>query len=279
LRAYEAAEKLQIAERERADEVERRFRRAKELGDLVFRISEDEIGSDSPFQGPRKRLLLSALGIYRELVLVGHDAAQREELDKLMRRVKILLDDLDLKREAEGAILLFHQDVKTELGINADQIKNIEKFAPRPSSGGMGFPGKGWGPGGPGMMRPPMPPTLSQKDKVELIQGLTGTQRQRLRQIYVQFRGPSAFTELDVIEALDLTLEQRRHIKLLQNSGMNGFASSALSYLGKFGGMPQKLPGGIDPNVKVMDQIMEYLTLAQRDAWRNLTGLPFHTHR
>ncbi|HEV3440393.1 MAG TPA: serine/threonine-protein kinase, partial [Gemmata sp.] len=56
-RAYKAADELAKSERERADEVERRFHRAKQLGDLIFQISEDEIGSASPFQGPRRRLL------------------------------------------------------------------------------------------------------------------------------------------------------------------------------------------------------------------------------
>ena len=276
-RAYKAADELAKSERERADEVERRFHRAKQLGDLIFQISEDEIGSASPFQGPRRRLLLAALEIYRELIAAGHDATVRAELDKLRSRVETLLTELDLKREAEGSFLLFHSDVKTELAISAEQSKKIDKFAVRPSSGsgGGGFPGKGHGFG---WGRPGMNPTpsLSQKDKNELIQSLTGSQRQRLRQIYVQFRGPSAFTELDVIEALDLTPAQRQHIKLLQNEGMNGFGFSALSYLGKIGGMPQKLPGGLDPGVKVMDKIMEYLTPAQRETWHTLTGAPFH---
>jgi hypothetical protein len=278
-RAYKAADALAKSERDRADEVERRFHRAKELGDLVFRISENEIGSDSPFQGPRRKLLIAALEIYRELVSVGQDPKVRAELDVLMVKVQKLLTDQDLKREAEGAFLLFHSDVKTELATTAEQNRTIDRMAgrPGPGSGGGGFPGKGFG--RPGMTMPPNP-SLSQEAKIDLIRSLNGSQRQRLRQIYVQFRGPSAFTELDVIEALELTPAQRQHIKLLQNEGMTGFGFSALSYLGKIGGMPQKLPGGLDPGVKIMDKIMEYLTPAQRETWRTLTGPPFHTsHR
>jgi hypothetical protein len=131
-----------------------------------------------------------------------------------------------------------------------------------------------------GMGRPGGAPSLSPEARVDLIKGLTGAQRQRLRQIYVQYRGPSAFTELDVVDALDLTLAQRNHINELKNKGLNGVAM-ALSHLGKMGGMPQKMPNGyVDPGVKVLEQILEYLTPTQRETWRTLTGPPFQSgHR
>lgn len=271
-RAYQVADEMAKSEHERAEEVERRFRRAKELGDLVFRISEDEIGSTSAFQGPRRRLLLAALEIYRELVSVGHDAAVRAELDKLKTKIETLLTEQDLKREGDGAFLLFHSDVKTELATTAEQSKKIDRLAvrPTPPSGAGGFPGRGFG-------RPPMslPPPLSQEAKIDLIRTLNASQRQRLRQIYVQYRGPSAFTELDVIEALDLTPTQRQHIKTLQNESMTWFGFSPLSYLGRIGGTAPKPPGGTEPSAKVMDRIMEYLTPQQRETWHTLTGPPF----
>lgn len=271
--AYEAAEAAAAREKERADEVERRFRRAKELGDLVFKISEDEIGSASPFQGPRRKLLLAALNIYNELISVGQDPKVREDLREHMKKVQDLLTAQDLKREAEAAFLLFHADVRNELALSADQSKKIEKMTTTKSS---------FGPGGfsiKGIGKPLSFPSLSQDAKIDLIKNLSGSQRQRLRQIYVQFRGPKAFTELDVIEALELTPTQRQHISMLQNSGPEGFGFSALSYLGKIGGMPAKLPGGLDPSVKIMDRIMECLNNAQKEAWRTLTGAPFHSHR
>jgi hypothetical protein len=271
--AYEAADAAAKREEKRADEVERRFQQARKLGDMIYKISEEEIGSASPFQGPRRKLLLAALDNYRELVLVGHDPKEREALEILMTKVQKLLEEQDLKREAEAAFLLFHSDVKTELAMTSEQSRKIDGMGGRHSSGSGSFPGMA----GKGHPRPPMNPSLTQDAKIDLIKGLTGSQRQRLRQIYVQFRGPSAFTELDVVEALDLTSAQRQYIKHLQSDGPTGFGLSALSYLGKIGGMAPKLPGGLDPTAKVMDRIMECLTPTQRDTWKTLTGASFHT--
>src|SRR5207249_4979926 len=46
--ANEETQKARLAADARADEAEKRFRRAKELGDLVLRISEEEMGTDRP---------------------------------------------------------------------------------------------------------------------------------------------------------------------------------------------------------------------------------------
>src|SRR5205823_3019864 len=131
-RAYQAADALTKSERARADEAERRFRQSKELTDLVLKISEEEIGSDSPFQGPRRRLLRAALDNYRNLM--------------------------------------------------ADR--------------------RG--------------PALDPAVRAELIRVLTVAQRQRLRQIFLQFLGPMAFNDPDVVERLALTPAQRQQIRVIQ---------------------------------------------------------------
>ena len=264
-KAQAAAETLAVQYKEAGNEIKRKYDSVKEVADLVYKLSEEEIGSDSPFQGPRRKLLLAALDISRKLMAEGNNQ-DRVKLEEHMKKVQDLLTQLDLRREAEGAQLLFHADVKAELAITPEQSKEIDRWTP-PAGGAV----KGHAVGAIG--RPAVTPSIPQEVRINLIQSLTGAQRQRLRQIYVQYRGPKAFTEVDVIEALDLNLEQRQHIKLLQNDGTS-FGFSALSYLSKIGGVPQKLPGG-DPSVKIMDKIMDYLKPEQREKWKSLVGPPF----
>jgi serine/threonine protein kinase len=268
--AYEAAKAAAKREENRADEVEQRFQQARKLGDLIFKISEDELGSDSGFQGTRRKLLLAALNNYRELVLVGNDPKEREVLEKHMEKVLRLLEEQDLKREGEAAFLLFHSDVKTELSISTEQSKRIETVSAKDGMGGKHGPFKG-------APLAPQGPSLTQDTKITLIKSLTGVQRQRLRQIYVQYRGPKAFTELDVVEALDLTAAQRQYITHVEKDAPREFIMSRLSYLGKIGGAAPK--AGFDPTARLTDKILDCLTDLQKETWKTLTGSPFHTRK
>jgi serine/threonine protein kinase len=266
------------AERDRADEAERRFRQAKKLGDLILRISEEEIGSDSPFQGPRRRLLLAVLENYQTLLAAGHDDPQvRAELDRVLADVQRLLAQQTAMRESEGAFLLraddWFKDVRAELGLSAEQLGRIDRLLPRHS-------------------RPGPPPGNDPKTRAEVMKVLTTEQRQRLQQVFLQIRGPMAFNDPDVVERLRMTPDQRQQIKVIQTVGWSGM----------FGPLPGRPPGGpggppgpparpgdgprrgpgpggppdLDAVARMTDRIVaEVLTAEQRDGWRALVGKTF----
>src|SRR5262249_6922109 len=220
-KAYNAADALAQAERERANEAERRFRQSKALGDLVFRVSEEEIGWDSPSQGPRRRLLLAALQTYRDLLASGHDDPEvRAELDRLLARVERLLAEQSEMREAEATFLLGTPAVRGELELTPEQAEARGRVVARTGPGGPGLEPKGSGPKGPGPKGPGGPgpeprgpgmgpdPRRAMADpavRLELIRLLTTPQRQRLRQIFLQYLGPMAFNDPEVVERLGLT--------------------------------------------------------------------------
>jgi serine/threonine protein kinase len=214
------------AERDRADEAERRFRQAKGLGDAMLRISEEEIGSGGPFQPARYRLLQAALHNYEELRAAGHgDPQVREQLDQMLDRVRNLLAQQAAAREIEPAYLLVWHDVQDDLGLSDEQIDRIERLE--------GFaaqrrPGKGppeWRLADPGLRK-------------ELIEVLTPPQRVRLRQLFFQSRGLFAFNEPEVVDELRLTSVQRQQIRMIQTEAFTGFGP------GPPGGGPGKLFGG-----------------------------------
>jgi serine/threonine protein kinase len=263
-RARMEADALAKAERDRADEAEKRFQRAKELGDHILQISEEEIGAETPFQGPRRRLLVTALENYRALLAGGHDDPNvRADLDKVMGRVQSLIAEQDLRREADAAFLMKRSDVRAELNLSENLVKRVDSvFQPQPQ-------GKG-----PDRWRPPGP---SPETKIELIKSLTASQRQRLRQISLQFRGPMVFNEPEIVEALNLTYPQRQYIKAIQMEELGSFGTPGP--MGKSPGIKSPSISETNARAQALIRILESLTSEQRETWRNVCGKPFNqTH-
>jgi hypothetical protein len=250
----------------------------------MLRISEEEIGSDAPFQPARYRLLQAALRNYEELRAAGHDDPKvREELDRMLDRVRGLLDQQAAAREAEGAFLLAIPDVREELDLSDDQRERIDRVFGRKDPPPFRGPGKG-----------PPPDVFRLADpetRQELLRVLTGPQRGRLRQLFLQSRGPFAFAEPEVVDELRLTPEQRQQIKMIQTEAFPWFGPGP----GKFGrpgppkgpgGPPDGRPGppggprGPDPEAmaramaQVMEKILAALDPEQRAKWQALVGKP-----
>lgn len=259
-KAREEADKLAKSERERADAAEKRFRQAKELGDHILQITEEEIGAQTPFQGPRRRLLLAALENYKGLLAEGHEDPQvRAELDRVSAQVTSLLADQDLRREADNAFLMMKPDVRAELNLTPEITRRVDQaFAPQ----GKGQPSQG---------RPRPPPGPSQEAKIEMIKALNKQQRLRLFQISIQYRSPMVFNEPEVIEKLNLSYSQRQQIKMIQNEELGGFL-----HMGKKDGPPPLTSVQTDARSKAQERILEILSQEQRDSWRTLCGKLFN---
>jgi serine/threonine protein kinase len=255
--ARKQADALARAERARADEAQQRFRRAKELGDLILRISEEEMGADRPLQGPRRRLLQAALENSKWLLAGGHDDPKvREELAKVVARVESLIKEQDLRWASDAAFLMRDPNIRAELKLTEDQVRRVDLAFPPPGKG----PEKG----------PSRPVDPRPETKIELIQSLTAEQRVRLRQISVQLRGAWVFNDAEVVEALNLTFAQRQQIRVIQAEELGTF--------GPFGkGDPKQAPRA-EANARAIDRIVEVLASEQQEAWRALCGAPY-SHR
>lgn len=286
-KAYQAADANAKAERERADEAERRYQQAKELSDTVLRISEEEIGSDSPFQGPRRRLLLAALENYRKLLAESNDPTVRVEL----ARVERLLADQTVAREAEGVFLLGISEVHAEVGLSDEQLDRIQHVLRQKESERVRF--------GPPDQHDLWRATFDPAVRREVSVVLEPPQRRRLRQVFLQIRGPAAFNEPDVVEALDLKPDQRQQIRVLQTQpwwpgkgppvgpppvkgppvGKPPAGNPPSGNPPRKGGPPPPgWPGRPDPEVlaRMTERIRsEVLTAPQRVKWAELIGQPF----
>jgi hypothetical protein len=233
-------------ERQRADEAERRFRQAKATSDLVLRVTEEDLGAASPFQGTRRRLLLAALENYRDLQMNGPaDPEARAEIERLLARVQGLLAEQAARQETERVFLLRHPSVRAELSLTPDQTKQVEAAFDPPAA-------DAW-------HRMPDPGTRD-----AIAKGLTGPQRQRLRQIALQFLGPGAFRDPDVVEVLALSASQRQQIRAILAEAFTPTAHRKDSR-----------PVRPEPPTKALKRILDVLTPEQRTAWREIVGPPF----
>jgi serine/threonine protein kinase len=232
-------------ERQRADEAERRFRQAKAMSDVLLRVSEEELGESSPFQGTRRRLLQTALENYRDLQRNGPaDPEVRAEIERIQK----LLAEQAARREAERVFLLRHPSVRAELALSPDQSEQIAAaFAPR-------------GPEPAADVWHRMP---DRETRAAIAELLTEPQRVRLRQIALQFLGPGAFSDPDVIEGLALTASQRQQIRAIRAEAFTPAAG--------------RRPVRAEPPAKVLKRILDALTPEQRATWQELVGVPFGT--
>jgi hypothetical protein len=230
-------------ERQRADEAERRFRQAKAMSDMLLRVSEEDLGASSPFQSTRRRLLQTALESYRDLQRNGPaDPEVRAEIERIQK----LLAVQAARQEAERVFLLRHPSVRAELALSPEQSEQIAAaFAPRGPAADV------WG----------RMPDRETRDAIAEL--LTESQRVRLRQIALQFLGPGAFSDPDVIDGLALTASQRQQIRAIRAEAFTPAAG--------------RRPVRAESPAKVLKRILDALTPEQRATWQEFVGVPFGT--
>jgi hypothetical protein len=218
---------------------------------VVLRVSEEDLGAASPFQGTRRRLLLAALENYRDLQSDGPaDPEVRAEIERVLARVQRLLAEQSARQESERVFLLRHPSVRTELALTPEQAERV----------GAAFDPLG---------REPADiwhrmPDRETRDAIAKL--LTEPQRVRLRQIALQFLGPGAFSDPDVVEGLALTAAQRQQIRAIR-------AEAFTPATGRAGRRPVRP----EPPAKILKRVLDTLTPEQRATWEKFVGSPLGT--
>jgi eukaryotic-like serine/threonine-protein kinase len=202
-------------EKARANEAEESFRQARQSVDLLVEISEDEIG-DNPFMRQmRRRLLQTALGFYQDFIDARRgDAASQADLAAVEKRVSGILDDLELLRRDERALLLRRPVVVRELGLGTEQRERInnlfrswdeEEKSLRSAEKGLDDES-----------RQERSIALAEQRAPSLERVLTAEQLDRLQQLAWQAEGLAAFREPEVVAELGLSREQRLAIRKIE---------------------------------------------------------------
>lgn len=280
-------------EQARAVESEQSFNQARQAVDLLIQIGEEELADKPPLQGTRKRLLVAALAYYKDFIAHrSTDAASQQELAAVETRVTSILRELVVVESFFQAQLTADPDVQADLQVTPEQRQQLEELnrqpLPDPDATHSSSAAR---------QRGFVQHAESQTARLALI--LTDQQRERLKQISLQSQGLFAFSEPEVIDALQLTTEQRKQIREIEfqsffSRGPRHGDGPRPGEGGRHPDGPRKggpPPGGFreggfrgppphhEPDEQRMkqavDQVTALLKPTQRQRWEQLIGLPF----
>ena len=261
-------------EKLRAEEAEERFQLARRSADEMIRIADEEFGEGPQMQAIRKRLLETALAFYQEfLEQRRNDPSARADLELTRGRVQKILSDLAVIQGAWKHMLLGMPEVQDELNLNGSQRGRVRDIVQDIEPRGERF----------GDL---LKMTRDQRDgalvdemrrlETEIAAILTAGQRDRFAQLALQSRGVLAFRETVVIQALDLTPDQRERLRLLENDperpgGEAGGPGGPGGRPGGAGGGPRFGPGPKG----AMEKALAILTPVQLKRWNDRIGPKF----
>lgn len=295
-------------ERLRAQEAEQRFQQARQAVDLLIEVSQEELSDKPPLQNLSKRLLETALVYYQDFIAQrSGDPSRQAELLAVQERLKKILDDLAVMEGAGQFILLADRRVQADLALEDRQCEQIEavteQSTPKRLDSFRDFH----------RLTPAQRRTkfleFARANEQVMRDTLTPLQLQRLEQISLQFRGPQAFSQPEIVSRLKLTEDQSQAIRQIVvesfasmwDHGGPGGPPPDPNHGGPGGPQPPPrqdhgVPGGPQPppgqdhggpggpppgpsreasTRTAMEKILAVLTPAQLAEWKALTGTPF----
>lgn len=257
------AEAAYRREYQRAEEAEARFRLARRAVDELIRASEEELAHRPGMAGLRTRLLGAALVYYREFIAErGSDPDAQAELRDTSRRVETILADLAVLRGAGQLLLLVQPAALDDLQLDEGQRARVAELSNRAAARWMDAFGD------PNRLSP-----LAERARIALEQAraneqeidaiLSPSQRARLRQIALQAEGPAAFRDLEVVEALGLSPQQRGQIRAIEEATL-------------FRALRESPPWEAlaTADRRSLGRILAVLTPEQSRRWKDLAGEP-----
>jgi hypothetical protein len=253
-------------ESRRAIEAESRFLLARRVADEMIRLAEEEL-NDSPFQEHlRKQLLETALGYYQEFINSRQEQPEAQaELALTQDRVKKILADLAVLKADRHNFLLRESAVQDDLQVTAEQrVKLVEVLDHREAQRQE-------------FSRPPHEGKLhehherslaiARENETALSGILTTAQLRRLPQIALQWQGPRALLDPDVVTMLKLTTEQRSQLRAIEFEAMAHHFSN---------GPRRGPPDANDDRVRsAMKEMLAVLSPDQRAQWQSMIGNPY----
>jgi serine/threonine protein kinase len=254
-------------ERQRSHEAQERFLLAREELDSMFKLCEEEL-ADRPHLDSLRRLMLENFLVYYQRLIEqrSDDPAAAAELEATRTRVRQILDDLAVLQGAGQHPLLTEAAVLDDLRLRPEQRARVRELTDAMDRR-RGELFRDFGQLSPAERRDRFL-RMAHLTEAEIESILTGTQRQRLRQIDLQRKGERAFEEPDVTKALKLTADQKEQIRAIWDK----------AFFGEPG--PHHGPGGPPKGRKwgtaIVEQIEnKVLTIEQKQLWRELHGEPF----
>jgi serine/threonine protein kinase len=254
-------------ETDRSLQAEKRLSLAQQAADEMIRLAEDEL-SDNPFEeGLRMRLLSSALRYYQSFIDEQRENPQAQsDLRATSDRLSKILADMALIQADRDTMLLSIPEVRRDLKIHdqqeTDVLLFISQYAERRQKWSFGA-------------RPTEAEILEQAkwSNSRLDDILHDQQRQRIKQLAIQFQGNMAFRDLNVSANLNLERAQKQQMQIEEDRYLaaQGFGGMPRGNGQRFRGPPR----GPQYDPELMSALLAILNEQQREKWREMTGEPF----
>ncbi|HEX2972745.1 MAG TPA: serine/threonine-protein kinase [Tepidisphaeraceae bacterium] len=269
--AYEREREKAAEANQQRTRAENSFKQAREAVDFFARIAAEKM--DKPeFGDVRKEMLEASLSYYQSFLKDRKDDPSIGiELDAARYRVSTILGELSafdtFFRVQFRVRVLLEGAVQEDLELSPEQVSQVRQMSWNLFSKAESI------------FRDLRQMTPEQKrerlsgmastTETELGRILTSEQAERLRQIFWQVRGLSAFSDPEVSAALSLTKAQREQIATIQANFRDA----------RFRPGPEPRngpPGGPDHSQnEAMSSILAELSSAQVETWKALIGRPF----
>jgi serine/threonine protein kinase len=264
------AEALDRERRQRAD-AQLGFRQAREAVDFFAGIAErNEMADAGRFFEARKEMLEAALGYYEAFLSQRRDdPALKADLNAAQARYAALVEELaafeEFGRLLDRRRLLASPSVRRSLGLTPEQAARVDAMlleAPRPPGESRPSELRKLGP----EEKKAMYAAMAQSGEQAMGQVLDPAQLRRLREIALQVKGPAAFSDSRVAEALELTRDQRELIRDIQDEDRD------LAYaLGE----SESPEDAARRQRQAVDSILVVLLPEQVSKWHEMTGERF----
>jgi serine/threonine protein kinase len=291
---------LEQARTKAAYEAEQRnFQQARRILDFFTKVSGEELADKPEVQEVRRKLLQAALDYYQTFIeQCPDDPSTQQELARSHLRVANLLNEMGAPSEAlaalqeahrilekksdpelqrlssalrlnwlrnGGPLLLLEQpSVREELKLTEEHARQVGHLAARRRAAFWESPDvslERW--------RTKFEELAAQEKAV--LEGLRPEQARRLKQIAWQEGGASAFSDPELLDALQLDEEQREKIRAIQDE-----ARRATWFAPRPGGpRPEDWKKAEDAWRDSRDKVLAVLKADQEALWMELTGEPF----
>ncbi len=223
---------------------ERNFQQARQAVDTFTQLGEEELAMKPGTYQLRRKFLAAALDYYESFLEQHHDdPAVQAELAASRAQVARIIDELSVLSSFGPLMLLSDNRVQAELGVSAQQSERVdalidELFAQSDQANDAEQRDLSLADRQHAMAEM----LRSREEQIENL--ITPAQMRRLRQLGWQQQGPFAFKRPEVIEALHLSLEDRKRITdIIEETSPRHSKKGHGEFSGEHGPPPEP-PGG-----------------------------------
>jgi serine/threonine protein kinase len=255
-------------EQQRANEAEKRFHQARQIVDDLLDVSEEELAGNPGMQGTRQRLLGIVLGYYQDFL--GDSAGQSDELKRVEKQINGIRHEMKVVHREMHRWALEKPAIQQALDLTADQQERLTALLAKWKSEKEANEREMWGLSEDARRRKILDTAERHDDAIERL--LYTEQRQRLSEVVLQFFGFFTFKDPEVVQALDLTKDQRKAIREIEREVFRppfGPGGPGRGGEGMRGGPPRLT------KKETVEKVLALLTDEQLQKWKEMSGPPF----